>query len=449
MNQKNLKPKTEEIGSDGESEESRTYNIMVYGVEKVELHIEPKTLKQKNYHLTFEPFDTLKSFSDFDGVMLFQGIFESFRLIKNQYGQNYYDHNFDEDTLDQRKKEAALLQKKGGFICFLLWSNFIDDDRYNKYYATDLTKYFLNYTSFHRKNFGSRRTIIKSKRNEFGKFFENFGGAYSYFNNYNSGLEVQELAKADREMVAMIISDNEFFIPSMLPKNIPERIEDYFKLLAEALTTTLNKLFFEIPSWIESFKFSSELKLQNEKEQLETEIVDIENNLKKLKSFKRILMHDGELLVNAVIETLKKGFGLNINETDDLREDFKINGSDGNPIIFGEIKGTNAGVKREHVNQADSHRERAELPSEFPSILIINTNIKNSRTLKEKDKEVPQEQIIKAKRENILVLRTLDLLNLLNLYLDKKITQEGVLKLFQENSGWLKVSGEDWEIKIE
>ncbi len=44
-------------------------------------------------------------------------------------------------------------------------------------------------------------------------------------------------------------------------------------------------------------------------------------------------------------------------------------------------------------NRIDTHRERAGLSPDFPTVIFINTHIKNARTLEEKDKDVPAEQV--------------------------------------------------------
>jgi hypothetical protein len=90
---------------------------------------------------------------------------------------------------------------------------------------------------------------------------------------------------------------------------------------------------------------------------------------------------------------LREGFSFKINSNDDFREDLKIVDENNHPLVFIEVKGTNSGVKREYVNQADSHRERAGLDSTFPSILVVNTHIKNSKNIQEKDQPIPEDQI--------------------------------------------------------
>ena len=120
-----------------------------------------------------------------------------------------------------------------------------------------------------------------------------------------------------------------------------------------------------------------------------------------------------------------------------------------NPLVFTEVKGTTRGVKREHVNQADSHRERAGLSTDFPTVLLINTHTKNSRSIGEKDQDVASEQVAHAVKMRVLIVRTLDLLNLLALLQENLLTKDKILSHLQTDTGWLKVSGKKIEIRKE
>jgi hypothetical protein len=75
-----------------------------------------------------------------------------------------------------------------------------------------------------------------------------------------------------------------------------------------------------------------------------------------------------------------------------------------------EIKGVSRGVKREHVDQADNHRECAGLPSDFPTLLIVNTGIKSARSVEEKDQIIEPEQVRHSAQLHVLSLCTMDLL---------------------------------------
>lgn len=422
-------------------------NLLVYGIEQKSLTLPHESIKEKNYILHFEPLDTQKRFNDFNGVILFQGIFERFEEDRDSFGDLYYKDFCNNTELNKRKKEVNLLLEKGGFTCFILTDKFLDNYRGSNFSHTDLTKFFLNLlgSTFNRDNFDKPITVgVGPKRDEFKSFLDQFGVANSYFRFYGSDLNIKEIAKYDSDIVGMIVEDNQFFVPSRIPSQ--HEIKEYFITLAEAVVSTRKKLIIEVPAWIQTFKFHEEIDLRKKNEELAKQFGKNENRLQELEVFKRILMHDGKLLVKAVTETLRNGFELKVDDFDEFKEDIKILNEENEPTIFAEIKGTNRGVKRENINQADSHRERAELPPEFPTLLIINAHIKNSRKINEKNQEVPQEQIQHAAKINVLILRTLDLLELLRHFFSGKIVKDEILDIFQKKAGWLRVDPEKWEI---
>ncbi len=128
------------------------------------------------------------------------------------------------------------------------------------------------------------------------------------------------------------------------------------------------------------------------------------------------------------------------------REDLALEDSDSRPWCLLEVKGTNKGIKREFINQADNHRERAGKGSDFPSLLIVNPLISKARAIDDKNREVAREQVDHAAKNNILVLRTLDLLNLLRRYMNEDISSDEVRKLFSSNAGWLEVTESEYKI---
>src|SRR5690606_21464074 len=144
--------------------------------------------------------------------------------------------------------------------------------------------------------------------------------------------------------------------------------------------------------------------------------------------YKSTLLLSGDDLVGSVAEVFRSGFKFEVNSNDDLREDLKLLDENGQVFCLCEIKGTNKGITREYINQADSHRERAGFNSDFPTMLIVNGNIKNSKSIedKEQNQEVAPDQIKHAVKMNILIFRTIDLLNLLNLYLSSQITKDDI-----------------------
>jgi len=353
--------------------------------------------------------------------------------------------------LDKRKKELDLLINKGGFVCFILHRTFVDSYHKSGYLerdlsGTDLCKYALNFSSFQREDFSTRVTHVNSLRDEFTKFLELYGAASSSFRNYSKEPDWRIIARFRSSVVGMILFDREFFIPSLLPENTDDQILEYFTLLAEALTSSFNKLRVEIPLWLAQYSFEKEKALAEKKQQLQEEIENIDTSMSKYTQFKKILLGSGDILVEHVATVFKDGFSFKINSEDEFKEDLKIINDDNEPIIFVEVKGTNSGVKRQYVNQTDSHRDRAGLGADFPSLLLINTHIKKSVSIEEKDQPIPEDQIKHAVKIRVLILRTLDLLFLLRHMDNGKISQEEIYEIFCNSVGWLKADADNWEI---
>jgi len=380
-------------------------------------------------------------------VIIFQGCFENIKTEQTWTGNLHAKMFWYEVELTKRRKELSLLFQKGGFICILLCERFVDGYEGADWSSTDLTKILLNIQSFYRENYPSRLATIRCHRGEFRHFLDLYGAAWSYFYSHNESLGLIPIATCNDQMTGMIIGENRFFIPVLLPESKPDRIFEFFYLLAEAIVSTRNKLALEIPEWASGFVFAEEEALSSEKSEAVSRIDQIDTKLDVFQKYKKILVHGDELLVDAVTYVLGEGFGLKVKRLDEYREDLQILNESGAPLVFCEIKGVNRGVTREYVNQADTHRERAELPPSFPTVLIINTHIKKSRNLEEKDQDVAIDQVQHAEKNNVLIIRTLDLLRLLRLRLEGGLTKEMALQLFSSGGGWLKVDADKWELK--
>ena len=359
------------------------------------------------------------------------------------------EHSCDRDELDKREKEADILVANGGFIVFLLHKPFRDhiyEDYSTKNYTdSDLSKRYLNWGNLYREDFNKRNTGLRCIRDEFRRFIEIYGAAWSSF-SYHGGMSWRDIAVLGGKPVSMIIADSLFFIPSLLPDNNNERKTEFYHLLTDAVVTCVKKLRIELPAWADSFILPNEQTLIDEQRNLSVRLDEIELERSILTKFKQVLVGDGDALVEAVLYLLATGLGYMVDPVDNYREDLKIVNNERNPIIFGEVKGTTRGVKREFINQADSHRERAGYPADFPSILFINTHIKNARTIDEKDQEVPTEQVKHAVAMRVLIVRTLDLLNLLVLVQRKLVSAVDILGLLQREVGWLRVLGSEIQI---
>ncbi len=429
-------------------QKDKVEHILVYAPEDVGLKAPQHGPKHRNFRLDFLPFNTERRFNEFDGVILFQGCFENIQGGTDWAGRGFDTLTYSKDELDRRLNETKLLLKKGGYICFVLCRRFVDGDG-GKWSNTDLAKIFLNLSSFYRTDLSTRTTGMRCVRNEFNRFLEIYGACRATFWNLNENIEIKPIAMLGSKLAGMIMWDERFFVPALLPEKTEERINEFFTLLADALVATRRKLVFEVPDWADKLLFPNEPSLREEKANAIARIEEINAEIDVYRNYKKALVQGDDQLVDTVSDILHKGFGLKINSIDEYKEDLKIVDEDDSPLVFCEIKGVNRGIKREHVNQADSHRDRAGLPASFPAVLIVNTHIKNARSLDEKDKDVPIEQTVHAKKNNVLILRTLDLLRLLCVTLKQSIPKLTILHLLQSPGGWLRVADEKWELIVD
>jgi len=419
------------------------YKVLVYALEKRGLAAPWEQIDVPKCTLSFGSYDSAARFQEFDGVILFQGVFESFEVVKG-YSSSTLSHEWDRNELDKRTKETFALLDHGGWVCFLLDRPFKDFGyRGEDYRKTDLVKRLLNARGIDRGCLRERSVAIRSHVNEFRDFFDLYGGAWNVLTpGHGSGAKT--IASGPDGPVAVVSLGSVFFIPTLLPDS--GKAEEFFRLLAVASLSVRENLRDEVPDWADEFKLPGEVGILSKKKALLEEITRADGEMNRLRNFKKVLVAQGELLVDAVTFVLGEGLGLSYHREEAFREDLQLRNAEGQCVALVEVKGTSRGVQREHVNQADSHRERAGCTSSFPSILIINTNLK-AASLAEKDRAVAAEQVQHAARNNVLILRTLDLLNLAAMRLAGQIDVAAVTAMLTTSAGWLKVTDGQLELR--
>jgi hypothetical protein len=281
--------------------------------------------------------------------------------------------------------------------------------------------------------------MVTSKVNELIKFFTLYGGAWCSLSPRFGDNASKTLASAHGHSASVVVEGWLFAIPTLIPEGTDEAIEEYFTILTDGVVALWERLKEDLPAWAAEYRFPDEATLLETKLRLEREASEIDQHLKEFERLKRVLVLQGEALVDAVMEVFDRVLPLKTRREETFREDLTLIDPAGNAVALAEIKGVSRGLTREHVNQADSHRERNGKPANFPSLLIINTNVKNSISVADKDQNLATEQIQHAARNNILVIRTIDLLNLASLLLSGKLSADIVVKLLTKSCGWLRV----------
>src|ERR1035438_4176626 len=112
------------------STDPKGLRILGYGIETKGLPFPERKIASEKYTIEFADYKGAARFQDFDGVIVFQGTFESFTLANDGYSRGFLKHKWDRDELDKRTKEALALLDKGGFACLMLrWPSLVPNSR--------------------------------------------------------------------------------------------------------------------------------------------------------------------------------------------------------------------------------------------------------------------------------------------------------------------------------
>lgn len=146
-----------------------------------------------------------------------------------------------------------------------------------------------------------------------------------------------------------------------------------------------------------------------------------------------------ELVVGA-LNVMLDGSGYHAEQREEkYAEDFWIVGPDSNDFALAEAKGHGGGIARENVNQVDSHREQLQTPDDFPGLLVVNT-FRNTDDLTRRSEAVAPNVITRAVQQNVVVIRSWDLYELLGMKFDGKDAATLLVDAIEApHGGWLCV----------
>lgn len=128
------------------------------------------------------------------------------------------------------------------------------------------------------------------------------------------------------------------------------------------------------------------------------------------------------------MEILRDYFQLDLHSQEEFIEDAIIYAGD-KPSSVVEIKGVNGGLKRDHVNQVDSHRERLGIPPEVPGLLVINDFTDIDSLADRKAKSFEPMHVGHAEKLNIKILRTTTFLEIIRKFESERDRGQKLIQL--------------------
>lgn len=423
----------------------------VIGFDSIYPELQRVSVSSDKYEISYLSADGTADVSKAKGVIVLQGSFERFSSSRGSYGL-IEKCDYSKDQILKKQKEIQNVIIKKGWVCFLVrdiktkLKRGINDRQ--DISDTDLTKVMLNDLGVYYRNVEPPVTQLNSRFPEFNSYLEKYGIGKTSFQGWNNFSDTTQIVSQAGETFGFEIERQIFFLPFLDKDNEFREAGDVTDLVISAIVEYRKNQLFAIPDWVNEIVFNKEIEAQQKIDEIKNKFGSLESELKNYHEYKSILTTKGTPLVKKIDEILQKYFGLNVKYVDELNEDIALCDENDKYIGIFEIKGINKGVSREHINQTDTIRAKVNLGVSAPAVLIIN-NAMSKSTIQEKNNAVlANEQVEHAKRNNILILRTIDLLNIMKLWESKSISdrKNSLLAYINNSHGWLRADGENIEL---
>lgn len=208
----------------------------------------------------------------------------------------------------------------------------------------------------------------------------------------------------------------------------------------------------KVPEWIHEVDILDDKEIKNNirkieqiiEEQVTKKEVEI-NKLKLNDKIKRILYQTDKELQKEVIEVINELLEYEDGDfIDEMEEDYRVKKENITFII--ETKGLLRNIKGEDISKTSNHvemyldkLEEDEIQENVKGLYIVATQ--RNKKIEERDR-TPDRQVTLARRDNILIIRTEELLKLFEAFRNRKIKTKDIIKFFSEQIGEFKYSEE-------
>lgn len=223
-----------------------------------------------------------------------------------------------------------------------------------------------------------------------------------------------------------------------IKENAYERLNSFINVIFKSESQEIppswidDIIFFDDEVYIDKIKHS-----KKEIEELEKEIQENQLKLEKNSKIKGILYKTGNALNKEIVNILEDILGEHNDFKDVYEEDYKFISD--NITFIVETKGLNNEVSGQNVTDAFSHLtiyednlEKENRKEKTKCLFFVASERKKS--INER-KRINSRQETIAKRNNTLIIDTPTFLNIYEDFLNKKISKEEIIKLFNEQFG--------------
>ncbi len=437
------------------NEHGRT-KVLAFGFDRCNFDCYVASRVSNEFEIIFARYDEHVDLNDYEICIIPSGIFETIERRSSLITDAVF-HSYDKQRLLEFERMIMNFIKSKKILIFLISETIrklrLNDLNTKKIEDSDLAKkYLLGF--FPNSSSKFEEPHLKHNKNEFQKYTEKYGvGKTLIIPDSYSEKKVEYtrlISDGSNNYGVELLEKKLFFLPYHTTQKSFESLYSLITITIESVTNYILNNTVNIPDWVKNYQFTSEKNCNLRIIELEKQIEVESKKLEELERFKSILCNQGDSLVSEVVKILRSFFGQEVDDKDEKLDDFSILNEDGVVICSGEIKGVSGNCKRAYLSQLNANRDMKDYPDEMKGLLIINDNLKNRDIRKKFESEIPNDCLKYAMKENINIVRTIDLLNMMKIYELKSMHDRKLFfkKLILGGSGWLKCDGETIELII-
>ena len=184
----------------------------------------------------------------------------------------------------------------------------------------------------------------------------------------------------------------------------------------------------------------AEASVRDRIKELEGEIARLKNQLAVAREAKKILFVSGDELRSEVLRFFTEGLSSPAQRADEAGDFWLVAEAVGENWAFGEIReNADGNVTRANLAEVVIDRSKAGQGDDFPAVLVVNTYFSKT-TMDDRDQAIPGEISRRAAEDNVLVVRTLDLVRLHQKETSGFPGIKEFLEAIRSGGGWFEVN---------
>ncbi len=423
--------------------------IFAYGFDEAGFEVRHETRELADgSKLQFIPFDDPRDLSDADGVVIPQGIFEKIQTRRTEFFGEKNEIWVDRWYLLEHERQIFNLLRAGKWVCFLV-GRIIDNLPQGLHLEsssdTDLCKRILNAFGVerHRRYHLDAPVQVRARDWEFERYVQAYGEPTTIFElPRDPAIEKRVVVELTNGAAVGVEFDHQlFFLPFRPPDKKWSTALSIAKLAVHAIFNYRRNRVIEIPEWVDEIRFHNEEALYLEINSSLERANRLESELESWRDYKGILTTSGVALKTRIIAILENFFGLRVDRVEENDEEAIITAEGGMPLVIFECKSAEGYVPKTWSDELNFQRAAHGLPESVGRVLFINMDKSlpwvNSRVAK----ALPEDLVEYAEKHNILIVRAIDLLLLMQQLENDPRRKERLMEIFCSGGGWLRADG--------